>query len=338
MTPEERLYLGVDAGNSKTVAVVADASGAVRGYGRAGCGDIYGAATESHAVAEVMAAVQRAMQMAAPTVDAVDETTIAHAAFCLAGIDWKSDELFWRGQLTQRLPGLSSYSLRNDGFALLRAGEPTGLGVAVSVGTGAAIVARGPAGEEWSASMWIVDPLGGGSLGEQAYAGVIRAEIGVGPATSLREVLLARHNLDDVAALLEVATSRGAERFRHADLARDVLDAASAGDQVADAIVRRQAGLLAQYAAAAARHVQLGGPDFRVVLGGSVLSSANPILRDATHASLARVLPAARTSLTPRSPVVGAVAEAIAGGSGRLDAAVVENLSRYVFPSAFLLT
>ena len=37
------LALAVDAGNSKTVALVVDGSGAVLGRGRGGRGDIYGA-------------------------------------------------------------------------------------------------------------------------------------------------------------------------------------------------------------------------------------------------------------------------------------------------------
>ena len=72
-----------------------------------------------------------------------DHTRLAHAAFCLAGMDWVSDHEFWRAQLDDRYPGLSA-TLHNDGFALLRAGEPDGLGVALSVGTGGAVVARGP--------------------------------------------------------------------------------------------------------------------------------------------------------------------------------------------------
>lgn len=347
------LYLGVDAGNSKTVAVLADSSGAVLGYGRGGCGDIYGAATESLAVAEVVGAVRRALLMASSSVrsdgdpsepipepipETIPETAIAHAAFCLAGIDWPADEVYWHEQLATWLPGLSSYSLRNDGFALLRAGEPAGLGVALSAGTGGAIVARGPAGHEWSASMWIVDALGGAALGEQAYAAVVRAELGVSPPTALREALLSRHGFDDVASLLEASTSRGALRLRHAALARDVLDAASAGDPVAAAIVHRQADGLAQYAVAAARHVSLTGPQFPVVLGGSVMSSANPALRNATRESVTRLMTGARVTLAPRSPVVGAVAEAIAEGSPPLTPQVLHRLSSYGFPVEFLLT
>ena len=71
MTPSAQpLYLGVDAGNSKTVAVLVDSSGTVLGYGRSGCGDIYGAAAEPLAVAEVVAAVNRALDMASLPVHA----------------------------------------------------------------------------------------------------------------------------------------------------------------------------------------------------------------------------------------------------------------------------
>lgn len=332
------LLLGVDAGNSKTVAVLADASGGVLGYGRAGCGDIYAGASESLAVAEVVAAVRGALRMASQAEEAVTESAVTHAAFCLAGLDWPADELYWRSQLAQWLPGLASYSLRNDGFALLRAGEPSGRGVALSAGTGAAIVARGPAGREWSASMWIADPLGGRSLGEQAYAAVVRAELGVAPTTVLREKVLARHGYRDVASLLEATTGRGGRTIRHAVLARDVLDAASAGDAVAAAIVHQQGAWFARYAMAAARRVGLSGPDIPVVLGGSVFSSASPVLRDATREALARALPAARVTLAPRSPVVGAVAEAIADGSGLPSLEVLDRLSGYGFPAEFLLT
>ncbi len=341
MTPStEPLYLGVDAGNSKTVAVLADRSGTVLGYGRSGCGDIYGVPAEPLAVAEVVAAVNRALDMASlpeHTGSRIDTTAIARAAFCLAGVDWPADELFWREQLTSWLPGLDSCSLRNDGFALLRAGQPDGLGVALSSGTGGAVVARGPEGVEWSASMWLADPLGGSALGEQAYTAVLRAELGIAPPTVLRDSLLSRNRFTDVASLLAGTTGRGMERVRYAALARDVLDAETAGDLVAAGIVDQQATLFAQYAVAAAKKVDLHEGEIPVVLGGSVLSSESPALRDATRTALAELLPAARAMLTPRSPVVGAVLEAIAEGSG-LDSAAVDRLTHYAFPAEFLLT
>lgn len=247
------LYLGVDAGNSKTVAVVADEFGEVRGYGRAGCGDIYGARTEALAVAEVVAAVQRAFEMVGQCSGApMDESRVDAAAFCLAGLDWRPDFEYWHDQLALWLPGLWQPELLNDGFALLRAGEPSGEGIALSAGTGAAVVARGPEGAQWSASFWMVDSLGGHALGAQAYAAVVRAELGIASPTVLRDVVLSRHGYRDVSAMLEATTSRGAGPVRHAVLARDVLDAAHTGDLVALGIVAEQADLLAKYAKSAA--------------------------------------------------------------------------------------
>ena len=54
-------FLGIDAGNSKTVAMACLATGEVIGVGRSGCGDIYGTATEAQAVDAVLAAIDGAL-------------------------------------------------------------------------------------------------------------------------------------------------------------------------------------------------------------------------------------------------------------------------------------
>ncbi len=333
MTAEPRLVLGVDAGNSKTVAVVADTDGRVLGFGRAGNGDIYGAVTEQAAVSAVVGAAEAAMTAA---YGHADPAGLGHAAFCLAGLDWVSDHEFWTAQLDDRLPGLSR-TLHNDGFALLRAGEPSGVGVALSVGTGGAVVARGPE-REWTASFWLRDPVGGGELGRAAFDAVVRADLGIDPPTCLTQTLLTRFGHADVEALLEAGTRRGGRAITYAVLARDVLDAARRGDAVAQRIVDGQARSLARYARAACAQVDLTGEATTVVLGGSVLSSENPALREATVAALAEELPGAQAVLSPRSPVVGAVAEAIAELRGSVPSEVVHRLTAHEFPEAFLLT
>jgi len=333
MTPEPsaELFLGVDAGNSKTVAVVADAAGTVQGYARAGRGDIYGSPTEAEAVTEVMKAVQAALDQATTT------RRVRRAAFCLAGLDWDSDRRYWAEQL-DRLPWLDSYSLRNDGFALLRAGRSDGVGVALAAGTGAAVVGRGRAGQEWSASFWITHPIGGGALGGSAMRAVMRAELGLGPATTLKQTLLDVHGFDDMDSMLEGFTSRGRRWQQHAHAARAVLDAASAGEPVAVALVQEQAQAVADYLVIAMRKVDLASADVPVVLGGSVLTGDNPILRDAARRAIATVLPLAAVVVARRSPVVGAAAEAIAEGSGPLTEEILDRLAGHSYPIDFLLT
>ena len=48
--------LAVDGGNTKTIAVVADASGRTLGAGRGGCSDIYNAATPAEGIEAIAAA------------------------------------------------------------------------------------------------------------------------------------------------------------------------------------------------------------------------------------------------------------------------------------------
>ncbi len=184
--------------------------------------------------------------------------------------------------------------------------------MALSAGTGSAVVARGPAGVEWSASFWIVDPMGGGSLGRAAFNAVVRAELGIDPATRLTAILLTHFGHDDVASMLEAGTRRGGAPPVYAGLARDVLDAARGGTSGRAGSSTGQARSLARYARAACVRAGLDDTATTVVLGGSVLSSENPALRDATVAALAEELPDAHAVLSPRSPVVGAAAEAIA--------------------------
>jgi len=59
-----RIFLGVDAGNTKTLAVAATEDGAIIGSGRSGCGDIYGASTPEEALANIDGAVDVALESA----------------------------------------------------------------------------------------------------------------------------------------------------------------------------------------------------------------------------------------------------------------------------------
>lgn len=101
------LYLAVDAGNSKTVAIVVDGSGAVLGRGRGGRGDIYGASSIEVAETAVFGAVAAALAEAGAAA-----TDIRSAAFRLAGVDWPEDAEFWDERIAERLPGWAAGASR----------------------------------------------------------------------------------------------------------------------------------------------------------------------------------------------------------------------------------
>ncbi|SDT32471.1 BadF-type ATPase [Friedmanniella luteola] len=332
-----RCYLGVDAGNSKTVALLADADGRVLGRGRAGVGDIYGVATPERAVDAVLDAVGQALAAAATGPDAV-----AHAAFRLAGVDWPEDEELWTAALAARAPRLRSLSVRNDGYALLRCGRPSGVGVAVTAGTGPAVSGRGPDGREWSAGWWIQHELAGRGLGAAGVRAVVDAETGLGPPTALTGLLLTLFGEPDVAALLHAFTRREHPRPDRDtwSAARSVLLAAGAGDPVAAGIVDRHATVLAGLVAVTARETGLdAGPGpVPVVLGGSVLSSEHPAYRTALTTALVGAVGAVDVTVSTASPVVGALLDALAEGGVVLAPALHTRVLRTAHPPAFLLT
>ena len=330
-------YLGVDAGNSKTVALVCLASGAVIGAGRSGCGDIYGAPTEDDAITEVFAAVDAALRQAD-----VDRSDVAAGAFRLAGVDWPADREYWEQTLDREWPRLRHRSIVNDGYAAIRCGEPSGIGVAVAAGTSGAIAARGANGQMWDMSWWGQHALGALGLVNEALRAVFLAELGVAPPTALTKELLTFYGRDDLSALNEWFTRRH-DRATHAQrvaAARTVTAVAVQGDEVARAIVDEQGRRLALYAEVAARKVGLTErPEpVPVVLTGSVLTGPDSPVAEAMRRHAAELLPAANLHLATLPPAAGAALDAIAEAGQPVDATTLGRLGATAPPAQFLAT
>jgi N-acetylglucosamine kinase-like BadF-type ATPase len=327
-------YLGVDAGNSKTVALVCRADGTVLGAGRSGCGDIYGAPTEDAAVAEVFAAIESALDQSG-----LGRGDIGAGAFRLAGIDWPDDRTYWEQALDARWPGLTTRSILNDGYAAIRCGEPSGVGVAVAAGTAAAIAARGADGRLWDMSWWGQHAMGAMGLVNEALRAVFLADLGVAPPTALTKELLAFYGRDDLARLNEWFTRRHkpATQPERLAAARTVTAVAAQGDEVALAIVDEQGRRLALYASIAARKVGLL-ERVRVVLTGSVLSAPDSPVAAALHRHAATLLPGANLHGAALPPAAGAALDAIAEAGLSVDAGTVERLGATAPPPDFLIT
>lgn len=330
------IYLGVDAGNSKTAVLACLPSGKVAGAARAGCGDIYGAPGEAAAVAAVLGAADAALADAGAS-----RRDVAAAAFRLAGVDWPEDWQFWDQVLSAQWPGLTR-SILNDGYAAIRCGEPSGVGVAVNAGTAAAIAARGPDGATWQMGMRGQHAMGAIGLVSEAIKAATLADLGAAPATALGQGLLDFYGLPDLTELNRWFTRRQnpadpAERPR---AARVVTDAARLGDQVAVGIVREQGRRLAFYAEIAARHAGLRdtGAPIPVVLSGSILMDRDSVVAAALSAQLERLLPGADPRRAVLPPAAGAALDALAEGGVTLSPEVVARLTATLPPASFFQT
>ncbi len=147
METESAAYaLGVDAGNTKTIALVARLDGAIIGAGRGGCGDIYDSTNVYSAASAAEAAVRAALAMAGVGADALVAGDFNMAEPIGLRIS-TSCARPWRGFGRRVI-------IVHDSIGVLRAGSPDGTGVAVVCGTGAAIGARAPDGRVWHTSHW----------------------------------------------------------------------------------------------------------------------------------------------------------------------------------------
>jgi N-acetylglucosamine kinase-like BadF-type ATPase len=301
-------FVGVDAGGTKTHALVADESGEVLGVGRAGTGNWEGVGLDG-ALAALRQAVGEAL-MAART----SPQEVTAAGYGLAGLDWPSDEARLR-PLVEEL-GLSGPSvLVNDTFVALRAGAREPWGVVIVAGTGTTVAGRNRRGEmaRTPGLGYPFDDWGSApDLAQAALHAVARAYTGRGPATALSNRLVRLVGAADVADLLE-----GVSRWRYnlfplvADVVQALMEEADGGDGPAREILLRAGRELGGGAVVVIRRLGMEDEEFDLVLAGGLFRSASPLLLDTLRGTVQAVAPGARPVRLDVPPVVGGVLLAI---------------------------
>ncbi|MFB7651241.1 MULTISPECIES: N-acetylglucosamine kinase [unclassified Streptomyces] len=292
--------LAVDAGNSKTDVAVVTADGEVLATARGGPFRPPAVGVE-RAVDALAEAVARAF--AAAGVGSVE-----HVSACLANADLPVEEEQLATALHARAWG-ARVDVRNDTFAILRAGVDEPLGVAVVCGAGVNCVGMRPDGRtaRFPAIGRLSGDWGGGwGLGEEALWHAARAEDGRGGPTELARTLPAHFGLDSMYALIEALHLRHVEPARRHELTPVLFATAAAGDPLARSVVDRQADEVVAMATVALTRLDLLSEPAPVLLGGSVLAARHPQLDDRIRELLAARAPKAVPTVVTARPVLGA--------------------------------
>lgn len=294
------LVLAIDAGNSKTDVAVIAADGAIVGTARGG-GFRPPAVGVEAAVDAVADAVGRAFAEAGVA-------SVAHVSACLANADLPVEEEQLAAALHARAWG-ASVEVRNDTFAILRAGVAEPRGVAVVCGAGINCVGMRPDGRtaRFPAIGRISGDWGGGwGLAEEALWHAARAEDGRGGPTTLARTLPAHFGLTSMYALIEALHLEHIGNARRHELTPVLFATAVDGDPVARAIVDRLADEVVAMAMVALTRLDLLTEETPVLLGGSILAARHPQLDDRVHEVLAIRAPKAVPRVVTARPVLGA--------------------------------
>jgi N-acetylglucosamine kinase-like BadF-type ATPase len=226
----------------------------------------------------------------------------------LAGADLPVDEERLQAAIAARGWGLQT-RVRNDTFALLRAGSRDRWGVAVVCGAGINCVGVAPDGTAtgFSALGTVSGDWGGGwGLGEQALWWAARAEDGRGPHTALEQTISAHFGRASIAEVTAAFHLKEFPGVRLRELVPVIFRCADMGDPVADRLVARMAEEIVLMAAVVLRRLGLEDEAAVIVLGGGVLTAGNRRLLDAVFAGFARQAPKAVPRMVDVPPIVGA--------------------------------
>jgi N-acetylglucosamine kinase-like BadF-type ATPase len=304
---EAPVVLAIDGGATKTDALLVSARGTVLGRATTGPSNhqMIGLDGALDALGEVIAAAA-----ADAGRDGAPLPVCELGVYCLAGIDLPVDD----ARLGPAIAGrrwTGTDLLRNDTFAVSRAGTSAGWGIGVVCGTGLNCAGVGPDGASVRfpslAELSGDFAPGGAWLGMRALGLALRAGDGRGVPTLLRERVPAHFDLPDAEAVLTAVYTGALGYGRLFELARVLLAAAAAGDgasrQAADFLADEVAALVR----AAVTRLAVADLAVEVVLGGGIFSTSDA----GFHARVAEGILAA----APRAILLGLRAPPVLGAA-----------------------
>lgn len=303
-----RHVMGIDAGGTKTVCLLADERGRVIAESRGG-----GANLQAVGELEVEKVLHRVME------EAIGDADIRPEAICLgiAGVDREEDAEAVRG-IMRRIGFKTRTLVVNDALIALVAGAGDHPGVVVVAGTGSIAYGRNSAGQAARAGGWgylLGDEGGGFWIGRSALVAVVRQHDGRGPETLLTELVLGEMRLANPTELIHAVYVRGLHRYAIASIAPVVQRAMDEGDAVATEIITRAGVELSSAAASVITRLGMRGDVFPVVLSGGVFRGV-PSLVPLMATRIAEVAPRSDVRRLEAEPARGAVTLALGAARG----------------------
>jgi N-acetylglucosamine kinase-like BadF-type ATPase len=297
--------LAVDGGASKLDAALLRRDGTVLGAAR-----IRSNGYEITGDEAFLDDIERAVGAAIATakLDPARRPVATVGVFCLAGADLPVDDRRIRRGIGRRAWSDEAV-LRNDTFAVLRAGTDRSWGVGLVCGSGMNCTGVSPKGRLFRfAALGEIsgDWGGGGDIGGAALWYAVRSEERRGERTSLEKLVPAHFGLRRPLQVTEAIHIGNLRERRLAELAPVVFRAARDGDAVARSIVDRQADEVVAMAITAIKRLHMQALDPHVVLGGGVFRTNHADFFGRIRHGVAATCPAADVRVLTAPPVIGA--------------------------------
>jgi N-acetylglucosamine kinase-like BadF-type ATPase len=310
--PTSNHVLGIDAGGTKTVCLLAERDGTIVSEARAG-----GANLQAVGELEVEKVLHRVME------EAIGDRPIVPTAICLgmAGVDREDDAAVVRA-IMRRIGYKAQVTVTNDALVALVAGAGYDPGIVIIAGTGSIAYGRNARGDAARAGGWgyvLGDEGSGYWIGRLALRAVVRQADGRGRPTGLTPRILKHFGVQQPQDLIHEVYYSGMRPSAIAMVAAHVQAAFDERDETAVTILENGARELVACAASVATRLHMRDDAFRFVLAGGMFRAV-PWLTTALTAQLPHIAPQATVQPLEVEPAYGAVllARAQAGGESRV--------------------
>lgn len=296
-----RYFLGVDAGGTKTHALIVTEHGEAVGFGRGGPGNWEGVGLNAMTEA-LQAALSSALSMSGVSV-----AQINGAGLGLAGYDWPSQNDMMLHAIAPL--GLACpLKLVNDAALGIFAGASAGWGVSVVSGTGCNCRGRGKDLKSegrmvGGGSYWSGEYAGGGDLVARAMRAVTFEWNKRGPETALSPAFL---ELSGAKSLFDLVEGVYVGRYQFdSRYVFKVFEIAAQGDLAALDVLRWAGRELGEMACGVIRQLGMEQEPVEVVLIGS-LYNGHPLMTESLKETVRATAPLAQFIRFEQPPVIGA--------------------------------
>ncbi len=263
-----KYFLGVDAGGTKTEAVILNKEGRIVGIGRSGPGNYEGIGMEE-AKRNWILAIEKAK-------GEKRDIEFEFACFGLAGADFPEDFMMLEREI-ERLGIAKEFIVENDAPIALRAGNKEFWGVIIVMGTGNNGYGRAKDGRwyRYFGEGYIFGDWGGASsIVQEILFHAFRSYDGRGEKTLLEEMVLNFFNEKDYVDLAKRLYYNPSEYYKALGLAPLLFEAVRMGDKVAIKIVERIVNETVISAYNLMKKLNLLKEETPVVLAGSIFKGA----------------------------------------------------------------
>jgi N-acetylglucosamine kinase-like BadF-type ATPase len=312
------VVLGVDGGQSSTLAMIAAPNGEILGTGLAGpANHIH----EPGGRQRLEKALSQAVTLAIQDADC-DAAQVRYACLGMTG-----GAEFARQIVSRRLPNAQVVAY-DDMVTALAGGSIAQAGMVVVAGTGSVAYGRLDDGREARAGGWgylIGDEGSAYDLGRRALQAASRAVDGRGQPTALVQAIPPYFQRSTFADVRDVVYTPAVTRSRIAGLARVVTEGAQQGDAVCVSLLAGAGQALAQMALAVIGRLEQTETGMNVYLSGGVFQAADLVIGPLQE-TLQASSPASRVQKARYSPAVGALFLALESAGISLDDDVLKRL------------